>query len=175
MPTGVVHTLWLKGDFERALEQSRSESFDGLSLSMMGREEEAVASLERDEARLHGTLEATFCRLTRFALLQNVEETRNLVASLTSLLTFVDPEALFYAGRICARIGDLDDSMYHLQRSSDGGFCGLPALTRDPWLDPLRGRSDFRTLLDSAEASQRAAAAAFKAAGGERILGVPAR
>jgi eukaryotic-like serine/threonine-protein kinase len=177
MLTGVVHTYWLKGDFERALEQAHgsTEGFDGLVLSMMGREEEAIASLERDETRFQGTLEADFCRVMRFTLQQNVEEARALVASFTSSRTFTDPEGLFHTARVCARIGDLDESLRHLARVSDGGFCGLPALTRDPWLDALRGRPEFRSILDRAEVSLRAAAAAFKTAGGERVLGVPAR
>jgi tetratricopeptide (TPR) repeat protein len=177
MPTGVVHTFWLKGDFERALEHSRSfgEGFDGLVLAMMGREEEAIASLERDEARFSGSLEADFCRLMRFALQQNAEEARLLATHFTSSLTFVDPEGIFHGARVYARIGDVDDAIRLLERVSDNGFCGLPAMTRDPWLDTLRGRGDFRAILDRADASLRAAAAAFRSAGGERVLGVPAR
>ena len=149
MPTAVVHTYWLKGDFERALELGRgsTEGFDGLMLSMMGREDEAIASLERDETRFQGRREADFCRLIRFTLQQNVEEARAVVVSLTTAKTFVDPEGFFYIARACARIGDLDESLRHLGRVADGGFCGLPALTRDPWLDGLRGRPEFRSIL----------------------------
>jgi hypothetical protein len=44
-----------------------------------------------------------------------------------------------------------------------------------PGWTPLRGRSDFRHLIDRAEASRRAALDTFVGAGGERLLGVPVR
>jgi serine/threonine protein kinase len=177
MPTGVVHTYWLKGDYVRALEAAHgsTEAFDGMILSMMGREDEAIASLERDEVRFEGSLEAQFVRLMRLAILGRRDEVLGLASEITAVTTFIDPEALFHATRMFARVGAHDEALTQLRRSLEGGFCGLPALTRDPWLDGLRSRPEFRTALDQAEVSQRAAAAAFTAARGERVLGVTAR
>jgi eukaryotic-like serine/threonine-protein kinase len=176
MRTGVVHTLWLKGDYTRALEEANpSELLDGIILASMGREDEAIASFERDEARLAGTIEAKFCRVVRCALQRQRDEAREVVKDLFASTAVFDPEAMFYCGRVLARIGDDDRALEFLSRSVERGYCGQPALARDPWFDSLRGRADFRRLLERADAFQRAAASAFIAAGGERILGAPAR
>jgi len=47
-------------------------------------------------------------------------------------------------------------------------------MTRDPWLKPLRGSEEFRSILRRAEQRERQARAAFIEAGGERVLGVTA-
>ena len=58
-----------------------------------------------------------------------------------------------------------------LKRSvSDGFFC-FPWLSRDPWIDTVRHRPEFRTLLADAETRHRQAADAFLRAGGDRLLG----
>src|SRR4029453_12362397 len=50
-------------------------------------------------------------------------------------------------------------------------FC-VPALTRDPWLDPLRTQAGLQDLLQRAQARHREALIAFNAEGGDRVLGV---
>jgi eukaryotic-like serine/threonine-protein kinase len=176
MLTGVVHTLWLKGDYARALEEATPNEFlDGMILSSMGRDDEAVASLERDEARLAGTTEALVCRVVRCAIQRRREEARAAVRQLLDSTAVVDPEAMFYCGRVLARIGDDSQALEYLARAVDLAYCGQPALARDAWFDSLRGRADFRRLLERADALQRAAAEEFIAAGGERILGTAAR
>ena len=42
---------------------------------------------------------------------------------------------------------------------------------REPWLDSLRGSSEFKSIVQVAETGYRDAAAAFAAAGGETLLG----
>jgi hypothetical protein len=55
-----------------------------------------------------------------------------------------------------------------------GGYHCPIALTRDPWLDSLRGSPEFVRLVRQAEAGHARAAEAYIRAGGERILGVGA-
>jgi hypothetical protein len=45
-------------------------------------------------------------------------------------------------------------------------------MVRDPWLDPIRTRSEFTALLHQANQLQREASAAFVAAGGDSLLGL---
>jgi hypothetical protein len=58
-----------------------------------------------------------------------------------------------------------------LERAVDTGFHCYPFFTRDPWLDSLRTRPGFKTVLQRAETAYREAAAAFVSAGGEALLG----
>ena len=52
------------------------------------------------------------------------------------------------------------------------GFFCLPAFTRDPWLDPLRGTPEFTAIVRRAESRHRQALISFLNAEGDRILGV---
>jgi TolB-like protein/tetratricopeptide (TPR) repeat protein len=177
MPTSVAHTYWLKGDFPRALElaaQSHAPAMVGFLLASMGRDREAVAALQEDEAR--GTpVERDFCRAVRVVIEGDNAEGCAIIQRYLASPTFIDPEGLFHGGQILARGGDHDLAMHALERAAASGYSGLPLLVVDPWVDALRGRSDFRALLDNAEERRRQAAAAFVDAGGERLLGVSVR
>ena len=82
-----------------------------------------------------------------------------------------DPCGWYYAGRSLAYVGEQDMALVCLKRSvSDGFFC-FPWLSRDPWIDTVRHRPEFRTLLADAETRHRQAADAFLRAGGDRLLG----
>jgi hypothetical protein len=61
-----------------------------------------------------------------------------------------------------------------LSRAIDRGFFCYPAMVRDPWLDPLRARSEFTNLLRKSNQLHRDASAAFLAAGGDSLLGIRA-
>jgi hypothetical protein len=177
MPTSIAHTYWFTGDYARALELapvSPAPALAGLLLSSMGRDDEAITSLEEDEAK-GPSVAADFCRAVRFAIQQRVEEGRAIVRHYQTLPTFIDPEGVFHMAQIVTRLGDHEDAMAALSRAVDGGYCGLPALEIDPWLDPVRGRHDFRRLLDRAEIQRRAALDTFIVAGGERLLGISIR
>ncbi len=54
------------------------------------------------------------------------------------------------------------------------GYFVAPTLTHWPQFDRLRGEPRFQALLASAEAGRARALAAFREAGGERLLGAPA-
>ena len=57
--------------------------------------------------------------------------------------------------------------------SLERGFIVYRILTReDPWLDSLRSSPEFDDLLHRAESRYLEAAAAFRDAGGEQLLGV---
>ena len=58
-----------------------------------------------------------------------------------------------------------------LRRAIEGGYYMYPFVVRDPCLDPLRGGSEFNEIVRLAESGYRDAAAAFTAAGGEKLLG----
>ena len=58
-----------------------------------------------------------------------------------------------------------------LRRAVEGGYYMYPFVVRDPWLDPLRGGSEFNEIVRLTESGYRNAAASFTAAGGEKLLG----
>ena len=56
-----------------------------------------------------------------------------------------------------------------------GGIFCYPAMSSDPWLDPIRDRPEFMRLLETAEQQHRVAEKEFARLEGDRILGIGTR
>jgi hypothetical protein len=83
-----------------------------------------------------------------------------------------DPEHTFYFARALsmADLGSL--ALETMERVVDRGFyCGR-SLREDPWFESLRAEGGFDALLTRADEGRAAAAAAYREAGGEELLGV---
>jgi eukaryotic-like serine/threonine-protein kinase len=84
---------------------------------------------------------------------------------------FPDPEAVFYAARYLAFFGERR-ALTELERALDRGFTLYRALLRDdPWLDPLRGTTEFQQLLQRARHAYREGLVAYGEANGVVLLG----
>ena len=82
-----------------------------------------------------------------------------------------DPEAIFQEGWLFCDIGEHERGLDHLRRAVAKGYCVAATLSRSRAFDALRGEPGFQELLAQAEAGQQQALAAFRDAGGERLLG----
>jgi len=176
MPTGIVNTHWIKGDYARALEALGGEAhvMRGITLAAMGRVPEAIASFTRDEERVKGTAQAEFAAIGRLVCEERYDEVEPRLMRLLATPNFADPEGFFHTSLSLVRIGRHEQGMATLARTVDRGFCALPALNDLAWLDPLRTRDDFRAVVRRAEEQRRAAIDAFIVAGGEHVVGVAA-
>lgn len=88
---------------------------------------------------------------------------------------FSDPEGLYYLTRHLARLNEVDSAVELFERVVGGGFFCYPAMSNDPWLDPVRKRPKFAKLLGRVEEQHRVAAGDFARLEGHRILAVGAR
>jgi hypothetical protein len=66
----------------------------------------------------------------------------------------------------------IDSALDLFERVVDGGFSCYPAMSSDPWLDPLRKTLRFAKLLGKAEEQYGVADREFARLGGHRILGL---
>ena len=82
-----------------------------------------------------------------------------------------DPEAMFQEGWLLCDVGKHEAGLGYLQRAVAKGYFVASTLSGRPQFDALRGDPAFRALLEEAEAGRQRALAAFREAGGERLIG----
>ena len=173
IPTSVMHTYFMLGEYERALETSGADFGygRGIVLAMLGRVEEAVTLLRQCELAKPWRLSKLFLTSLRALLEGNREEGREAGAELMKA-TFRDPEGMYYLARQFSYFRDEDWALDMLSRAINNGFFCHQAMVRDPWLDALRARLEFTELLRKARQLQLEASAAFLAGNGPGLLGL---
>jgi hypothetical protein len=72
-------------------------------------------------------------------------------------------------------LNQVDAALKLFERVVESGYFCYPAMSSDPWLDPIRGRAEFARLLGRAEQQHRVAANEFARLEGNRILGIGTR
>ena len=74
--------------------------------------------------------------------------------------------------RLAARLGFTEQALPLFRAVVEDGFYCYEFMSRDPWLDPVRGEPGFVGILQRVEERQREAQRVFSSCGGERILGL---
>jgi hypothetical protein len=82
-----------------------------------------------------------------------------------------DPEAIFQMGWLLCDLGEHQRGLDPLRRAVAKGYFVAPTLSGSRQFDALRSDPAFQQLLGEAEAGREQALAAFREAGGERLLG----
>ncbi len=171
--TSVVQTHFHLGDYQRVHDMSTDEPFgyvDALALVMLGREQEAIATLRKAE-QAGDAVVRKFPESLR--LLLEGHRAEGLAALRTTLGPgFRDPESVYVVARKFAYYGDSATALPLLARAVDEGYFCFSTMARDPWLDALRVEPAFREILHHAEVRHREALAAFLQADGDRLLGL---
>lgn len=170
--TSVVHTWFLRADYSRVVATKLEENpyIVALSRAALGRQADAITALRHLEEKTR-TRMRDFMIAARTLLEGNAAES---VAAVSRIVAsdFPDPEGLFYLTRHLAHINETDRALDLFPRVVAGGFFCFPAMARDPWLNPLRERTEFAKLLRQVQAQHRKAAAAFAQLQGDVVLGV---
>ncbi|HET8922373.1 MAG TPA: protein kinase [Candidatus Acidoferrum sp.] len=173
--TSVMHTYFMMGDYQRALETSASDYGYGigLTLAMLGRIEEAVSTLRQRELAKPWRLGKLYLTSLRTLLEGRREESLKASEELMKA-TFRDPEGMYYLARQLSYLGQAEKALDMLSRAISSGFFCYVTMVRDPWLDGLRTNGGFTNLLRQAQQLHREASAAFLSAGGDSLLGIRA-
>ena len=95
----------------------------------------------------------------------------DMSSSLGSLRIMDDPEAIFQMGWLLCDLGEHEQGLGYLQRAVAKGYFVVPTLAGARHFDALRSDPAFQKVLADAEAGRDRALAAFREAGGERLLG----
>ena len=178
VPTGLEQTLLLSGDIDRLMDielplivAGADDGIKVIGLGLAGRRDEARRRLNdmRQPSRI-AAFQAWIDYL-EFWLDRRAEEMVERLSIFRTLKIQDDPEAIFQEGWLLCDIGEHDRGMPYLRRAIDKGYFVAPTLSSRPQFDALRGRADFEALLADAEAGRQRVLAAFREAGGERLLG----
>jgi hypothetical protein len=140
-----------------------------LSLAEGGRRNEAVTALRAREERVQ-TRMRDFMMAARTMIEGDAAASVAAIGHITSS-AFSDPEALLYLTRHLARLNHADAALDLFERVFGGGHVCYPAMSNDPWLDPIRKKTQFAELLKKAEQRHQAAVTEFSRLEGDRILG----
>jgi hypothetical protein len=171
--TSVAYTHWMMGDWEQAMvtDLEDIQAIRNGSLWMLGRQEEALEGARRLETHWPGGADVWYLRAQRCAF---ENDAAGCADALRKILEsgFHDPEGLLFCLRNASHVGEKALALEMLELVVGAGFHCPTALIRDPWLDSLRTEPAFVRALRRAEEKHTAALQAFKAAGGERLLGV---
>jgi eukaryotic-like serine/threonine-protein kinase len=168
--TSVPHTWFLQHDYAHVASMKIEDNPYIVAVSMMetGRGKEALPVLRALEEKVKTRI-GDFIKAARTLIESNEGES---VAAIKRLLEsdFSDPEGLFYLTRHLARLNQVESALKVFERVVGGGFSCLPAILRDPWLDPLRKAAQFEKLLKKVEQQHQSASEEFARLEGQRVL-----
>jgi tetratricopeptide (TPR) repeat protein len=166
-----AHTCFMLGDYESVIEYEPEgvNYMRNLALMTLGRRDEALAALDAVDKSLPHLL-VFYVNSLAHLIRGEVEES---LAEIRKLVRIHDPEGRFYAARHLAYLGDPETALQLLRGAVEDGFFCVPAFTRDPWLDSLRGTPEFTAIMRRAETRHRHAVISFLTAEGDRVLGIP--
>jgi TolB-like protein/tetratricopeptide (TPR) repeat protein len=178
--TSLDQTLLMAGDVERLADPSRpvqhgpDHGIRVMGLGLADRRDEARPLLEamRESVKLpafHAWMNYLEAWLDR-----RPAEMQHHLKGFSALKIQEDPEAVFLIGWLFCDAGAPDVGVHFVQRGVDSGYHAAPVLAHRPQFDALRDDATFREVLDTAQAGRRRALEAFRAAGGERLLGAHA-
>ncbi len=176
--TSLEQTLLMAGDIDRLLALGSPAVVAGaddgirvIALGLAGRRDEArqrlVAMRQSSRIPIFRTWIEYLMAWLEFRTQDMTFETSALGAPKIQ----DDPEAIFQEGWLRCDLGQHAEGLSHLQRAIAKGYFVVPTLANRPQFDALRSDPAFRTLLEEAEAGRARALAAFRQAGGERLIG----
>jgi serine/threonine protein kinase/tetratricopeptide (TPR) repeat protein len=177
VPTSIEQTLLMTGDIDRILALDPAPLVAGgdnairvIALGLAGRRDEARRALEIRPASSIPALQSWTGHL-RAWLERRPAEMIFAVAPISMLKIRDDPEAMFQEGWLLCDAGDYERGLDQIRKAVTKGYAVAPTLSRSRQFDAVRTEPAFQTILAHADAGRREALAAFREAGGDRLLG----
>jgi eukaryotic-like serine/threonine-protein kinase len=177
--TGFEQTMLLAGDLEgllNILDPTEGIDADGairvITLGLAGRRDEARQRLLGMQQPLRVPAFQSWVGYLMAWLERRPADMLIGMSDLRALKIQDDPEAIFEEGWLLCDVGAHEQGLPLLRRAIDRGYYPVPTLEHDRRFDALRADSEFRAVFAVAQAGRERALAAFREAGGERLLGV---
>jgi tetratricopeptide (TPR) repeat protein len=177
VPTSLEQTLLMTGDIDRILALDPAPIMAGgdnairvIALGLAGRRDEARQALQIRPTSSIPALQTWTGHLMAW-LERRPTGMIFAAAPFNALKIQEDPEAMFQEGWLLCDIGDYERGLDLIQQAVAKGYAVAPTLSGSRQFDAIRKDPSFQVILAQAEAGRRDALAAFREAGGERLLG----
>jgi non-specific serine/threonine protein kinase len=179
VPTSIEQTMLMTVDLERllALEPRAITPGGGdqgikvIGLGFAGRRDEARDVLRNMTQMSRIQLFQTWTSYLEAWLDRRVPDMLAAQAALNELKIMNDPEALFQIGSLMCDVGEFETGLDYVQRAIARGYYVSPTLERRTQFDAVRDQPLFQAMLAAAQEGRARSRAAFRDAGGERLLG----
>ena len=171
--TSVSYTYWALGDYARAERFPDDPDMRALALAMLGRTEESLALYREAYGGTQSPIIQALVDVTVSGITGDRERCRAAAQRLLGS-TLRDSEAIYGACRALARVGETDLAIVALRRVVEGGLYTHQGFAQDPWLESIRGNTEFAEIVHLARERSRAAAEDYVRAGGESVPRHPA-
>ena len=179
VPTSFEQTLLMAGQVDRLTSAEFPRVIAGaddgirvIGLGLAGRRDEARALLIQMRETSRIPLFRTWMEYLTAWLECRPGDMVEEVAALGALKIEDDPEAIFQIGWLLCDVGEYAAGLAHLQRAVRKGYFVAATLSESRQFDALRSTPAFAALLGEAEAGRARARAAFRDAGGDRLMGL---
>ena len=179
VPTGVEQTYLMIGDLDRLLSIEQPRVIPGaddgirvMGLGLAGRHDEARAKLQAMRSHVRIPAFASWIDYLTAWLDRRGDDMNIGRSQFADLGIQSDPEAIFLEGWLLCDAGRDEAGFEFIKRAIARRYYAVATLSTRPQFDGLRSNPAFQSLLSEAEAGRHGALQAFRAAGGERLLGV---
>ena len=169
--TSVEHTYFMMGDYARVMSAPEVDMgyAKANALVLQGRVEQALEQARARERSMAADPVRDFLVSFRAMLEGNKKESMQAMERLLSQ-RFLDLEGSYYLARQMARLEERDRALKMLASATERGYCCYPALTMEPWFEPLQGMLEFQAVVQKGRALREEAQRVFSEAGGEQAL-----
>ena len=178
VPTSIDQTLLMVGDMDSLIALQPPPVIAGaddgirvIGLGLAGRRDEARRKLAEMRQASRIPIFHTWMEYLSAWLDARPADMRTLMSAAHTLKIQEDPEAMFQEGWLLCDVGEYQAGLPYLRRAVAKGYFVASTLRERRQFDGLRSDPAFQTMLEQAEAGRRHALAAFREAGGERLLG----
>jgi tetratricopeptide (TPR) repeat protein len=180
VPTSLGQTLLMACDLQRLLSVEPPPLGTGADEWIQARVTALALAGRRDESRHLLAEMRKVPRVTAFQawgdfllgwLNRCPTEMLGSLSALGTLTLHDDPEFVFRVGWLLCDVGEHEQGLLYLRRAVTKAYFVAQTLSASPSFDPLRSDPRFQAILAEAEVGRQQALAAFREAGGERLLG----
>jgi tetratricopeptide (TPR) repeat protein len=178
VPTSLEQTLLMRGDIERilvikppAVVAGADDGIRVIGLGLAGRLDEARRGLVSMRQAPRTPAFVSWIKFLEAWLDRRPADMLAAQSAFSGLKIMDDPEAIFQEGWLLCDAGEYERGLDYLRTAVAKGYFVAPTLAGSRHFEALRSDPAFHRLLAKAEAGRRQALAAFREAGGERLLG----